>query len=336
MPIHPDFDLRHCNTFGLPARARYLGRLADLNELALWRADPALSALPWRVLGGGSNLLLSGDLDALVIKVELMGKSLIAEDDEAWLVRAAAGENWHDFVMWTLESGWGGLENLALIPGTVGAAPVQNIGAYGAEAGDYLDSLRAIDLDSGQTRVFSRAECDFAYRDSIFKHAPERWLICEVTFRLPKRHRPHTAYGEIEKELAALGGSVTPAKVAQAVIQVRMRKLPDPAVLGNAGSFFKNPIVPAAQRDALLAAHPTLVSYAQADGRYKLAAGWLIEKAGWKGKRLGAVGMYEQQALVMVNHGGATGAEVHALMAAVQEAVLAQFSVTLEAEPVRW
>jgi len=336
MPIHPDFDLRHCNTFGLPAQARYLGHLVDLDELARWRADPELRALPWHVLGGGSNLLLSGDLDALVIKVELKGKTLIAEDDEAWLVRAAAGENWHDFVMWTLENGWGGLENLALIPGTVGAAPVQNIGAYGAEAGDYLASLRAIDLTTGQARAFSQAECAFAYRDSIFKHEAGRWLISEVTFRLPKRHRPHTAYGEIEKELAALDGPITASKVAQAVIQVRMRKLPDPAALGNAGSFFKNPIVSAAQRDALLAAQPTLVSYALADGRYKLAAGWLIEKAGWKGKRLGPVGMYEKQALVMVNHGGATGADVLALMATVQKAVLDQFGVALEAEPVRW
>jgi UDP-N-acetylmuramate dehydrogenase len=336
MPIQTDFDLRPFNTFGLPARTRFFAPLSQVDELKTWRANPQLSALPWHVLGGGSNLLLTGDLEAFVIKVELKGKSLISEGENAWIVRAAGGENWHDFVMWTLENGWGGLENLALIPGTVGAAPVQNIGAYGAEAGDYLASLTAIDLTSGEAREFTAQECAFAYRDSIFKQSPGRWLISEVIFRLPKNHQPKTSYGEIEKELSKLGGEVTPRTVAQAVINVRMRKLPDPAEIGNAGSFFKNPVVAAAQRDALLARYPALVSYPQTHGGYKLAAGWLIDQAGWKGKRLGPAGMYEKQALVMVNHGGATGKDVLALMAAVQKEVFAQFGVELEAEPVRW
>ncbi len=335
--IQTAVDLTPFNTLGLPARASHFIRLTSGAEIAALRADPAVSQLPWRVLGGGSNLWLSGDLDALVIKVEIPGKRLLREDDEAVYVAAGGGEDWHGFVQWTLAQGWGGLENLALIPGTVGAAPVQNIGAYGAEARDCLFELTAIELQTGESRVFSNADCRFAYRDSVFKHEEVgKWLIAEVVFRLLKAHQPKTGYGEIGKELAALGLPPTPQAVAQAVCNVRCRKLPDPAVLGNAGSFFHNPIVDAATRDSLLAGYPALVSYAQPDGRYKLAAGWLIEQAGWKGQRLGPAGMYEKQALVLVNHGGATGADVERLAYAVRQAVQAKFGVDLVAEPVRW
>lgn len=335
--IQTAVDLTPFNTLGLPARASHFVRLQAAGELAALRADPALAALPWRVLGGGSNLWLQGDLDALVLKVEILGRKLLREDADAVYVAAGGGENWHDFVLWTLAQGWGGLENLVLIPGTVGAAPVQNIGAYGVEVMDRLCELTAVHLQTGERRVFRNADCRFAYRDSIFKHEEAgRWLIAQVVFRLPKAHQPSTAYGEINKELAALGLPATPQAVAQAVINVRGRKLPDPAVLGNAGSFFHNPLVDATTRERLLAEYPALISYAQADGRYKLAAGWLVEQAGWKGRNLGPVGMYEKQALVLVNHGGASGQDVARLAAAVQADVQARFGVLLITEPVRW
>ncbi len=335
--IQADVDLTSFNSLGLPARAHWFTRLYSSGQLLALRGNPDLNNLPWRVLGGGSNLWLSGDIDVLVIKVEISGRRKVNEDADAVYVAAGAGEDWDGFVQWTLAQGWGGLENLALIPGTVGAAPVQNIGAYGVEVKDCLHALTAVHLQSGERRVFSNADCHFAYRDSIFKHAEAgQWLIAEVVFRLPKAHVPSVGYGEISKELAALGLAATPQTVAQAVCNVRRRKLPDPAPLGNAGSFFHNPLVDAVTRNRLLLDNPALVSYAQPDGCYKLAAGWLIEQTGWKGKSLGPVGMYEKQALVLVNHGGATGADVARLAQAVQADVAARFGVELVAEPVRW
>lgn len=330
-------DLQPFNTLGLPAYASHFVRIHHPDEIAALRADPALAGMPWRVLGGGSNLWLQGDLDALVLKVEIPGRRLLCEDADAWYVAAGGGEDWHAFVMWTLGQGWGGLENLALIPGTVGAAPVQNIGAYGVEVKDCLHALTAIHLQTGEEREFRHADCHFAYRDSVFKRSEAgKWLIAEVVFRLPKQHVPETGYGEIARALAEQELPLTPQNVAQIVCNIRQRKLPDPAVLGNAGSFFHNPLVDAATRDRLLSMYPGLVSYSQADGRYKLAAGWLIEQSGWKGRSLGPVGMYEKQALVLVNHGGATGKDVQQLAEAVQADVLARFGVTLVAEPVRW
>lgn len=335
--IQTAVDLHTFNTLGLSARASHFVRLQSADELTALRANPAIAQLPWRVLGGGSNLWLSEDLQALVIKVEIAGRRLVREDPDAVYVAAGGGEDWHAFVQWTLAQGWGGLENLELIPGTVGAAPVQNIGAYGVEVMDYLHALTAVQLQTGEVREFTNADCQFAYRDSIFKHAEAgRWLITEVVFRLPKAHQPSTAYGEINKELVTLGLPTSPQSVAQAICNVRQRKLPDPAQIGNAGSFFHNPLVDAATRERLLAEYPALVSYPQPDGRYKLAAGWLIEQVGWKGRSLGPVGMYEKQALVLVNHGGATGADVARLAAAVQADVLARFGVALITEPVRW
>lgn len=335
--VESNIDLAPFNTLGLPGRARYFCRVESAEELAGLRADPRLSGLPWRVLGGGSNLWLPGDLDALVLKVEIPGRRLLSETDEAVYVSAGAGENWDDFVRWTLEQGWAGLENLALIPGTVGAAPVQNIGAYGTEVKDCFYELTACHLKTGERRIFTNANCRFAYRDSIFKHEEAgQWLIVEVTFRLSKKHQLATGYGEVTRELEAQGQPLTAAAVAQAISAVRCRKLPDPAELGNAGSFFHNPIVDAAVRERLLTSHPGLVSYAQPDGRWKLAAGWLIEQCGWKGRALGPVAMYEKQALVLVNLGGAKSADVARLAAAVQQGVMQHFGVELVAEPVRW
>ena len=335
--IETDVNLQPFNTLGLSAYASRFVRLNQADQIVALLADPALARLPWRILGGGSNLWLSSRLDALVIKVEIPGRRLLSEDQDAWYVAAGGGEDWHHFVMWCLEEGWGGLENLALIPGTVGAAPVQNIGAYGLEVKDRLHQLTAISLQTGELRIFSNEDCRFAYRDSVFKgEEAGKWLITEVVFRLPKRYEPSIGYGEISREIADQGLPITASAVAQAVMSVRQRKLPDPAQLGNAGSFFHNPLVDGATRDALLQQYPALVAYLQPDGRYKLAAGWLIEQAGWKGRSLGPVAMYEKQALVLVNKGQATGLDVQKLAEAVQMAVWEKFHVTLVAEPVRW
>ncbi|MEJ2793354.1 UDP-N-acetylmuramate dehydrogenase [Iodobacter sp. LRB] len=337
LPIQYNFDLKNANTLGLPAVASHFLPLTDSAQLFELCQNPGLKALPWRVLGGGSNLVLPEQINALVIAVALKGRRLLREDDEAWYVAAAGGENWHDFVSWTLARGWAGLENLSLIPGTVGAAPVQNIGAYGVEVKDCLYELTAYSLADGHARVFSAAECQFSYRDSCFKQAEAgKWLIGEVVFKLAKSASIKTNYGDIGQELAALDLPLSASAVAQAVINVRQRKLPDPAVIGNAGSFFKNPVVAAELRGQVLAEHPELVSYPAGPDHYKLAAGWLIERAGWKGRQLGPAGMYQKQALVLVNHGGATQNDIANLTAAVQADVKEKFGVELEAEPVWW
>jgi len=333
-PILRDVSLARCNTFGLEARAHAFLSLTDAAQLQTLRADAALTALPRLILGGGSNVLLTRNFPGVVIHVELKGMALLDEDDDVRRIRVAAGENWHDFVMWTLAQGYGGLENLSLIPGSVGAAPIQNIGAYGVEAGELIESVTVFDFDSGTTAILSRAECAFGYRDSVFKHGlRDSALILAVTFALPKAWRANMRYAEVAQELVGVAGP-TARQISDAVIAIRRRKLPDPAVIGNAGSFFKNPVVPAVNCDALLTAHPQLVSYAQPDGSYKLAAGWLIDQCGWKGKSLGAAGVYEKQALVLVNRGGATGEDVWRLAQAVQADVEARFGVWLEPEPV--
>ncbi|WP_034619004.1 UDP-N-acetylmuramate dehydrogenase [Chitinibacter tainanensis] len=337
MQIIADYPLDKLNTFGLRSRAEQFVAIDSLATLQACIASPELRALHWHVLGGGSNLVLPEVVPGLVLKMALMGRSLHAEDADAWYVSGAGGENWHEFVQWTLAMGWAGLENLSLIPGTVGAAPVQNIGAYGVEVKDVLHSLTAVHLETGEVREFSRAECQFAYRDSFFKQAAGRaWCIVAVTFRLPKVAQLKTSYGDIEQELARQQLSVSAANIAAAVIAVRQRKLPDPAVIGNAGSYFKNPIVPTEQAQALKQQWPALVSFAVDDKHNKLAAGWLIDQAGWKGKQLGPVGMYAQQALVMVNHGGASQQDVKKLEFNIQAAIAAQYGVKLEAEPIFW
>jgi UDP-N-acetylmuramate dehydrogenase len=324
-------DLTPLHTLGLRAQAARLAVVQHLGDLPTMLA---IAQLPLRILGSGSNLVPGERVGGTVLKVELRGQRLLREDADAWYVAAAAGENWHDFVQWTLAQGWPGLENLSLIPGTVGAAPIQNIGAYGVELKDRFESLTAYHLADGTMRTFTLAECQFAYRDSVFKQAEaNRWLITEVVFRLPKQWQAMLGYGDLAQRA---GAAPTPQAVANAVIAIRQSKLPDPAVIGNAGSFFHNPIVSAEQAAVLKGAHPTLPVYVQADGRSKLAAGWLIEQTGWKGRQLGPVGMYEKQALVLVNHGGATARDVRALMEAVRTDVAARFGVTLQPEPIWW
>lgn len=335
MNLSHDVDLKAFNTLALPGRAASYLKVVDVHQLHGQPAD-----CPRRfVLGGGSNLVLTNDFDGLVLHMLIPGKRLVREDGDAYYVEAGAGENWHDFVQWTLAQGWPGLENLSLIPGTVGAAPIQNIGAYGLEVGDMLDFITAWDFEKRAFFRVDRSNCRFAYRDSLFKqegwHLTGRIAITSVRFRLPKRWQPNIGYADVAQELATRGVvTPTPQDIASAIIAVRQRKLPDPAVLPNAGSFFHNPVVDAAKADALTATWPALPRYPQADGRVKLAAGWLIEKAGWKGKNLGPVGMYEKQALVLVNRGGATGDDVRRTMAAVQQAVLERFGVALHPEPI--
>lgn len=328
-------DLRSFNTLALPGRAARYRLIRDPAQLA----DPALARAPRFVLGGGSNLVLTGDIDRLVLHIAIRGRRLLAEDTDAWYVEAGAGENWHDFVQWTLDQGWPGLENLSLIPGTVGAAPIQNIGAYGLEVGDRIARVTVWDFEKRAFLALDHAACALAYRDSLFKrqgwHRDGRIAITAVVFRLPKAWQPLATYADVATALAGRGIAAPEARdIADAVIAVRRQKLPDPARLPNAGSFFHNPVVSADLARRLRTDHPTLPGYPQPDGRVKLAAGWLIEHAGWKGRSLGPVGMYDRQALVLVNHGGATGDDVQRTMAAVQDAVHARFGVDLAPEPV--
>lgn len=336
LPIQTGYSLRQLNTFGIDAHAAAYLRVTEDAMLDELRRDPRLSSMPRVVLGGGSNMLFTRDVDGLVVHMATSGIEVVGEDGDAVFIRARAGENWHGFVRHTLALGLPGLENLSLIPGCVGASPIQNIGAYGAELKDCFHSLHAYDLETGTTFALDRQACRFGYRDSIFKHElAGRAIILDVTFALPRRWQPNLRYAELAQELAAQGKTAPDAiDVSNAVIAIRTRKLPDPAVIGNAGSFFKNPVVSSDVRCALLAKYPALVSYAQPDGTFKLAAGWLIDQCGWKGRSIGAAGVYEKQALVLVNRGGAQGRDIVGLAEAVQSDVMQRFGVMLEPEPV--
>lgn len=337
MQIRKNIDLSTLNTLHLRSQAEHFAELHSKEDLQKLIADPRLRKLPWNILGGGSNLVLPSSVSGLVLKVANQGRALTHETDDYWFVRSQAGEIWHDFVQWTLAQGYWGLENLSLIPGTVGAAPIQNIGAYGVEVKDFLWEVLCLDLQSGETKVFSNQECHFAYRDSYFKQeGAGRFLVWEVTFRLPKKNILHLEYGDIKNELQRRQIAINPRTIAEAVITIRQAKLPDPAVIGNAGSFFKNPIVSKAQRDTLAQKYSDLVSFPYQNDQFKLAAGWLIDRAGWKGKILGPVGMYEKQALVLVNHGGASAEDVWKLALHVAQDVKAMFGVVIEPEPIRW
>ncbi|CAN1565828.1 MurB UDP-N-acetylmuramate dehydrogenase [Burkholderiaceae bacterium] len=352
MLVELNFPLQAHNTFGIVAKALQLVRLQSEADLQAVIADPALRDRPKLVLGGGSNMVLTGDVKPLVLKVELKGMRLVEETDKAWVVEAAAGENWHDVVRWTLDNGWPGLENMALIPGSVGASPVQNIGAYGVELQDRFESLDAIDLNTGQTFTLNAAQCGFGYRDSVFKHESSgregesrglglagRALITRVRFLLRKDWKPVLGYLDLERKMTETGISQpTAMQIFDWVCAIRKAKLPDPAVIGNAGSFFKNPTVTQDQCDDIIAREPKVVHYVLDDGRIKLAAGWLIDACGWKGKTVGNAAVYEKQALVLVNKGGrdnpCTGGEVMTLAKAIQTSVYERFGIRLEPEPV--
>ena len=362
MLVEKNVPLQPFNTFGIVAKAHSLVRIQGEADIDTLLADPVLGNAPKFVLGGGSNIVLTGDVKPLVLKVEIMGKRLVAETAKAWIVEAGAGENWHELVAWTLHAGYPGLENLALIPGSVGASPVQNIGAYGVELQDRFESLDAIDLTTGQRFTLNAAQCAFGYRDSVFKHTSQaagglpgsglglaqfglagRALITKVRFALPKAWKPVLGYADIDKKMAQntawrMSGGPSALQIYEWICEIRRAKLPDPQVIGNAGSFFKNPTVTAEQCADIIAREPKIVHYPLADGSIKLAAGWLIDACGWKGKSIGNAGVYERQALVLVNRGGTsnpvTGGEVMTLAKSIQTSVYERFGIVLEHEPV--
>ena len=330
-------DLTHLNTFGVPARAERMILIRSGQELQQLLPD---LRPPLRILGGGSNILFTEPVvEGTLLKNEIKGKTVVQRDENTAIVRVGAGENWHKFVLWCLDQNLGGIENLSLIPGTVGAAPIQNIGAYGVELKDVFHQLSAIRLSDGRTEVFTATDCAFDYRDSIFKQAYKgQYLITWVELRLTtQNHRIHTDYGAIRDKLRDWQIELpTIRDVSRAVIDIRQSKLPDPAELGNAGSFFKNPILDAAHFSRLQAQYPDIASYPAGEGAVKVPAGWLIERCGWKGKRVGAVGCYEKQALVIVNYGGATGAAIWAHAERVMESVWVTFGIRLQPEVNVW
>ncbi len=322
------------NTLRVAARASLLAEIHDASKLAELLDFPAIRQSKLLVLGEGSNMLFTGDFDGTVLAMATRGVH-IENDGEQARIAVAAGERWDDFVRWALGQGFAGLENLILIPGTVGAAPIQNIGAYGTEVAEYIESVEAWDTVERRVAILDRAACAFAYRDSVFKREPGRYIVTAVRFMLPRSHTLKLEYAGIREELARMGvDKPAPFHVAEAVVHLRTRKLPDPAVIGNAGSFFKNPIVDAAQGEALKREHPELVAWPGADGRWKISAAWLIDTAGFKGLREGDAGISNRHALVLVNHGKATGTELWAFAQRVVEGVRARFGVTLEAEPL--
>jgi UDP-N-acetylmuramate dehydrogenase len=338
--IRNDVCLAPFNTFGIAARAKRFVRVESLDALRALADHPVWSGEPRLVLGGGSNVLFTRDFDGLVVHLATRGIEHLGDDGCAHLVAAAAGEPWDAFVRTTVARGWPGLENLALIPGSVGASPVQNIGAYGLELASRFAWLEALDVDDGTVRRMDAAACAFGYRDSVFKHALRgRVVITRVVFRLPGRWTPVAGYADVAAALATAAiDAPTPAQMVEVVTAIRRAKLPDPAVLGNAGSFFKNPVVPAERFASLRAVDPDLVGHPEADGRIKLAAGWMIDRCGWRGRSLagsdGRAGVHDRQALVLVNRGGASGADVLALADAVRDSVVSRFGVALEPEPL--
>lgn len=329
-----DFALQQYNTFGIDATCTALTRISNLDDLMA--VDLAQDYL---ILGGGSNILCADYIPAHLLKNEIMGISVVSEDADHVLLRVGGGEVWNDLVATAVAKGWGGLENLTLIPGTVGAAPVQNIGAYGVEQDQLMVELSAFDLRDGVTVDFDVSECDFGYRDSLFKSKQKgRYFITHVTYRLTKRnHILNISYGAIEEELADADIQVpTIATISSAVAAIRVRKLPDPSMVANAGSFFKNPVVYQSLYRELVDRYPDLVYYPMPDGTYKIPAGWLIDQCGYRGKRVGDTGTYEHQALVIVNHGSATGAEIWNFANDIQRAVMDRYGVLLVPEVNRW
>ena len=333
MQIKNDFSLKGFNTFGIDVRAKEFVLVKDHQDLFDLILKRDLTKEKFLMLGGGSNILFTKDFEGLLIKNEITGIEIIKEDAQQVLVRVGAGMKWHELVLYCIERGWGGLENLSLIPGTVGASPIQNIGAYGVEVKDLIDEVEGIDLIQKNTRKIKSQECEFGYRSSVFKtRLKNSFLITAVVFRLNKQNQLHVEYGAIRDELSRMKvDHPTIRDVSNAVINIRQSKLPDPKIIGNAGSFFKNPVVSQEKLDILKVAYPSIVSYPFKND-FKLAAGWLIEQAGWKGYREGNVGCHEKQALVLVNHGNASGLEILQLAQKIQQSVYAKFGVELEME----
>ena len=334
MELLRDVSLRPYNTFGMEVKARYFATFSTVTELQQLLQLPEVQNLPKLVLGGGSNILFTQDFAGLVLKNNIRGIQVMELDDEYCLVKAGSGEAWHDLVIYTLEQGLGGLENLSLIPGTVGAAPLQNIGAYGVELKDVFEHLEAVHVASGELHFFTAEQCKFGYRESIFKHEVKgQYIVVSVTLRLRKKPIFNTSYGAISQTLAAMQVAELNARaISEAVCQIRRSKLPDPAQIGNAGSFFKNPEISAGQFQELQQQFPNIPSYPTTPGMVKVPAGWLIEQAGWKGRRFEAYGVHKDQALVLVNYGGAQGNQVKILAHQIIDSVQEKFGINLQPE----
>ena len=332
--IEKNYNLKSLNTFGITALASEFTEIHTEENMQSLVENGVLKDKQILILGGGSNLLFTKDFDGLIIKNNIKGIEVIGENDDHIFVQAGAGENWHEFVLFCIEKGWFGLENLSLIPGNVGASPMQNIGAYGVEIKDVFYELEAVNLYAGDIHYFSNAACEFGYRESVFKkHLKNQYLISRVTFKLNKKPNFKVEYGAIKTELENMKITALSAKaVSDAVINIRSSKLPDPKILGNAGSFFKNPVIKEELLNEIKLTYPDVVAYPVGDGIVKLAAGWLIEQAGWKGKTVGNCGVHHLQALVLVNHGNATGTELFDLSTEILASVKEKFNVELERE----
>ena len=333
MNIQENISLQPFNTFGFAKKAHFFGKAKSVDEVKEGLEWAKTHALPLLVLGGGSNILLIQDFEGLVLKMEIDGIQVISESSDEILVKVGAGVVWHDWVVYSIEKGWAGLENLSLIPGTVGASPMQNIGAYGVEIKEVFESLEAIDRNSFEIRRFSHSECKFGYRESVFKNElKDRFIITSVTFKLQKHPKYHVEYGAIQETLKEKGiEKLSLQAVSDAVIHIRQSKLPDPKEIGNAGSFFKNPTISKPDFENLQTRFPSIPGYPSPDG-VKVPAGWLIEQAGWKGKRTGEVGVHAKQALVLVNYGNGTGEEIKNLAFQIQTSVKSQFGIELNPE----
>ncbi len=335
MQIINSKSLKNLNTFGLGVKAKHFLSVQSKEEASIFFKEkkPTEKVL---ILGGGSNLLFRSDYEGLVIKNDIHGIQLLKENEEHVWLEVGAGENWHEFVLYCIKRDWAGIENLSLIPGNVGASPMQNIGAYGVEVKSVIESVEAVNREDGSIKTFLNEDCEFAYRSSIFKtKLRDKYMICSVKFKLDKKAQYNVSYGAIREQLKAEGISedqLSIKAISDAVIKIRKSKLPDPSEIGNSGSFFKNPVVDDAIYQKLKSTHPDIPAYPQEDGQTKLAAGWLIEKAGWKGYRKGDYGVHAKQALVLVNYGEASGEELYQLSSRIVDSVREKFGITLERE----
>jgi len=334
MEIKQHVSLRDLNTFGLESQARYFADVRSAEDLKTLLANPVYQSIPRFILGGGSNVLFTQNINALVIHPNIKGIEIVKEDDLSVWLKVGGGEVWHDLVMYCVSKNYAGIENLSLIPGTVGAAPMQNIGAYGVEVKDVIESVTAISIGAGEERIFSNEDCQFGYRESIFKkELKDQYIITSVVIKLQKTPVFRVEYGDIRNTLAEMQvKELSIQAISEAVIRIRQSKLPDPAKIGNAGSFFKNPEIEQSFYDILKEQFPNIPGYPTEPGKIKVPAGWLIEQAGWKGFRDGVVGVHERQALVLVNYGGGKGEDIKVLSEKIKKSVLDKFGIQLSTE----
>ena len=338
MNVTSEVSLKAYNTFAIDSIAQYFVEVTSVAQLQEVLTDKKWQQMPKLILGGGSNLLFTSHFEGLVIKIGIGGIEVVEENQREVWIKVGAGENWHQLVMYCIEQGWGGVENLSLIPGTVGAAPMQNIGAYGVEIKDVFESLEAVEISNGNAQTFSAEECKFGYRESVFKNKYRgQYIIASVVFKLSKQPEINTSYGAIEEVLterlgANFAQSASIRDISDAVIHIRQSKLPDPAEIGNAGSFFKNPVVARSTYKTLQQQYSNIPGYTVSESEVKVPAGWLIEQAGWKGKRFGEVGVHDRQALVLVNYGEGTGEAVKKLAFNIQQSVQKKFGILIQPE----